>query len=69
MTLIVRSNREARAFASSANTEVTSTGVNSQIDHLVVVAQSLEQGIAWCEATLGITPNEGGEHKQFGTHN
>ena len=69
MTLIVRFNREARAFASSANTEVTSTEVNSQIDHLVVVAQSLEQGIAWCEATLGITPNEGGEHKQFGTHN
>ena len=25
--------------------------------------------MAWCETTLGITPNEGGEHKQFGTHN
>ena len=69
MTLIVRSNREARAFATSAPTEATSTEVKSQIDHIVVVAQTLEQGIAWCEATLGITPNEGGEHKQFGTHN
>ncbi|HMS26112.1 MAG TPA: VOC family protein [Burkholderiaceae bacterium] len=43
--------------------------MKSQIDHIVVVAQCLEQGIAWCEATLGITPHEGGEHKQFGTHN
>ena len=69
MTLIVRSNREARAFATSAPTEAPSTEVKSQIDHIVVVAQTLEQGVAWCEATLGITPNEGGEHKQFGTHN
>lgn len=96
MTQIVRSNREARAFATSAPTEANSTEVKSQfpaeppqgklaptggsavraatsvgaqIDHIVVVAQTLEQGIAWCEATLGITPNEGGEHKQFGTHN
>ncbi len=69
MTLIVRSNREARAFATSAPTEATSTEVKTQIDHIVVVAQTLEQGVAWCEATLGITPNEGGEHKQFGTHN
>ena len=25
--------------------------------------------MAWCEATLGITPGPGGEHKLFGTHN
>jgi Glyoxalase-like domain len=40
-----------------------------QIDHLVIVVNSLAQGVAWCEATLGITPNPGGEHKLFGTHN
>jgi Glyoxalase-like domain len=40
-----------------------------QIDHLVIVANNLAQGVAWCEATLGITPNAGGEHKLFGTHN
>lgn len=40
-----------------------------QIDHIVVVAQTLEQGVAWCEATLGITPQPGGDHPQFGTHN
>ena len=43
--------------------------LKSQIDHIVVVARSLEQGVAWCEATLGITPETGGEHPQFGTHN
>ena len=44
-------------------------GMTSTIDHLVIVASSLEQGVAWCEATLGITPGPGGEHKLFGTHN
>jgi hypothetical protein len=39
------------------------------IDHLVIVANNLDQGVQWCEATLGITPNPGGEHKLFGTHN
>jgi Glyoxalase-like domain len=43
--------------------------LKSQIDHIVVVAQTLEQGVAWCEATLGITPQPGGDHQQFGTHN
>jgi hypothetical protein len=43
--------------------------MKTQIDHLVVVAHTLDQGVQWCEATLGITPNPGGEHAQFGTHN
>ena len=43
--------------------------MKTQIDHLVVVAQTLEQGVKWCEAKLGITPGPGGEHAQFGTHN
>ena len=43
--------------------------MKSQIDHLVIVAQTLEQGVAWCEATLGVTPGPGGDHPQFGTHN
>lgn len=43
--------------------------MKTNIDHLVVVASSLEQGVQWCEATLGITPAPGGEHAQFGTHN
>lgn len=40
-----------------------------QLDHLVVMADNLTQGVAWCEETLGITPAAGGEHERFGTHN
>ena len=43
--------------------------MKTQIDHLVVVAQTLELGVQWCEATIGITPGPGGEHAQYGTHN
>ena len=39
------------------------------IDHLVVAAHSLAQGVAWCEATLGVTPGPGGRHAFMGTHN
>jgi hypothetical protein len=43
--------------------------MNTQLDHLVVAARTLQEGVAWCEATLGITPGAGGEHPLFGTHN
>ena len=43
--------------------------MRSRIDHLVVAAPSLDQGVAWCEATLGVTPGPGGEHPLMGTHN
>jgi Glyoxalase-like domain len=43
--------------------------MNTQVDHLVVAARSLQEGVDWCEATLGITPGAGGEHPLFGTHN
>jgi len=43
--------------------------MNTQIDHLVVMAASLDQGVQWCEDTLGITPGPGGEHEKYGTHN
>lgn len=71
MTLIARSNREARAFATSHTDAAPGVpgALKTQIDHIVVVAQTLEQGVAWCEATLGITPQPGGDHPQFGTHN
>ncbi len=39
------------------------------VDHLVVGAATLQQGVQWCEATLGITPGPGGEHALMGTHN
>lgn len=39
------------------------------LDHLVVVAHTLAEGVAWCELTLGVTPGPGGEHPFMGTHN
>jgi len=43
--------------------------MKAQIDHLVIVARTLAQGVQWCEATLGITPGPGGDHALYGTHN
>ena len=43
--------------------------MKTQIDHLVVMAASLDEGVQWCEHTLGITPGPGGEHEKYGTHN
>lgn len=41
----------------------------AQVDHLVVMAATLAQGVQWCEATLGIPPGPGGQHALMGTHN
>ena len=35
----------------------------------MVLADTLAQGVAWCEATLGVVPAPGGQHPLFGTHN
>lgn len=43
--------------------------MDSRIDHLVVAADNLPEGAAWCEATLGVQPGPGGEHPLMGTHN
>jgi hypothetical protein len=39
------------------------------VDHLVVAAATLADGVAWCEATFGLTPPAGGRHAAMGTHN
>jgi hypothetical protein len=43
--------------------------VSVQFDHLVVAARTLDEGVQWCEATLGITPGPGGKHPLMSTHN
>jgi len=40
-----------------------------QIDHLVVCAESLEEGAAFVEAKLGVAMSAGGKHALMGTHN
>ena len=43
--------------------------MKAQIDHLVIAARTLDEGVRWCEATLGVTPGPGGAHPLMGTHN
>jgi hypothetical protein len=43
--------------------------VTCKPDHLVLAARTLDEGITWCERTLGITPAAGGRHALMGTHN
>ena len=43
--------------------------MQARIDHLVIAARSLEEGVRWCEATFGIAPGPGGAHPLMGTHN
>lgn len=39
------------------------------VDHLVVAAATLDEGVRWCQATLATTPGAGGRHALMGTHN
>lgn len=41
----------------------------ARLDHLVIAARTLEEGVAWAEGRLGVTLSAGGEHPVFGTHN
>jgi Glyoxalase-like domain len=39
------------------------------LDHLVVAAHTLDDGIAWCVSTFAVLPQAGGRHAFMGTHN
>jgi hypothetical protein len=43
--------------------------LKSALDHLVVVAGTLEEGRRWCAARLGVAMANGGSHVRMGTHN
>lgn len=43
--------------------------MTAAFDHLVIAADTLDEGVAWCERTLQRTPAPGGLHPLFGTHN
>ena len=49
--------------------KTNNVAANAQIDHLVVAADSLSEGLRWCQNILGIMPEPGGAHTLFGTHN
>ena len=41
----------------------------ADVDHLVLVADNLEQGHAWVQKRMGVAPVVGGQHAFMGTHN
>jgi hypothetical protein len=43
--------------------------MRSELDHLVVAARTLDEGVRWVEARLGVMPQAGGQHVTMGTHN
>jgi len=40
-----------------------------ELDHVVVAARRLDEGVRWVEDRLGVAPDAGGTHDGFGTHN
>ena len=43
--------------------------LRTTVDHLVVLAATLDEGSRWCTRLLGVTPSPGGQHPLMGTHN
>ncbi len=41
----------------------------TRLDHLVVAAATLEDGLRWAQERLGVVVPAGGAHARFGTHN
>ena len=39
------------------------------LDHLVIAARDLAEGVSWLEARLGVPMSGGGRHEAMGTHN
>ena len=48
---------------------MTNSILRSTVDHLVVLAGTLDEGSRWCAKLLGVTPWSGGQHPLMGTHN
>ncbi len=40
-----------------------------ELDHLVIAAKTLREGVIWLEGKLGVKLQAGGKHPLFGTHN
>ena len=41
----------------------------NELDHLIVAAETLQQGSAYIHELLGVLPTPGGQHRTMGTHN
>jgi len=43
--------------------------LRSELDHIIVTAASLQEGVDYVRRELGVEPQTGGEHVRMGTHN
>jgi hypothetical protein len=41
----------------------------TELDHIVIACNSLDEGRAWCRETLGVDASGGGKHAGISTHN
>jgi Glyoxalase-like domain len=41
----------------------------TELDHIVVACNTLDEGRAWCREVLGVDATGGGKHANIGTHN
>jgi len=48
---------------------IASTNTATRLDHIVIAAQSLDQGRVWARETLGVDAVGGGRHDGLATHN
>jgi Glyoxalase-like domain len=42
---------------------------HTELDHIVVACNTLDEGRAWCREVLGVEATGGGKHANIGTHN
>ena len=45
------------------------SAITTELDHLVVAANNLDEGHAWARDTLGVEASAGGKHEGLATHN
>lgn len=43
--------------------------MSTDVDHVVITADTLSAGAEWCRQTFGVEPAVGGKHSLMGTHN
>lgn len=56
-------------MSAAANPGTGGAAAAVAVDHLVVAAATLEQGVAWAQLLFGHAPEAGGRHAFMGTHN
>src|SRR5204862_4940114 len=64
-----RRESRARFLAGGTGSAMTVAPVETTLDHLIVGAATLAEGIEYVAGITGVTPVPGGKHAAMGTHN